>query len=397
MSIATAKKALVEMKRLGLLDVVAEMMEKIPAFRNALLNWAGRQRVQLLFEALDLGLAVSQPLDFLAPAQQARLRELAFTLPDAQVERLVAALKQPGKAMDTSRLVTEFNLVGAQFKAVTLVARELLLDDPDLLQGGRLTDEVRLRLLRRTPAQRVAYRFMKRAGFFNVGDPVLYGKYKNKRGVIRSLTVDPKGNPLVEIEPVPKGRKQNKVLQLFRIWHDPPPALAQQQAPSMQVMAMTDGCHMNSGRGGGWVSPEGRFFQDFKGTHNEWAEEYLRKYGLEDRLKPGEFPSEALLRFGWVRHVSLLLYEAKMTPSREAYKTIAEHIQDCLFEMSPSERKRLSSRPLDVIFTPAGYKGLLGDFLTDNGAGLPPDMAGFFYPDLPRAASRTPPKPKEGK
>ncbi len=66
-------------------------------------------------------------------------------------------------------------------------------------------------------ALRVAARVLK-ASYFGVGNIVLYGKYKNHRGVIVGFGQDKWGNPTVEIEPVPKGRKQNKVLGLFRIW-----------------------------------------------------------------------------------------------------------------------------------------------------------------------------------
>lgn len=59
----------------------------------------------------------------------------------------------------------------------------------------------------------------KSAAFFNVGDLVLYGKYKNKPGRIVAFGQDDKGNPTVEIEPIPKGRKKNKVMTLFKIWH----------------------------------------------------------------------------------------------------------------------------------------------------------------------------------
>ena len=54
----------------------------------------------------------------------------------------------------------------------------------------------------------------------NVGDPILYGKYKNKRGIIREFGVDAKGNPTITVEPVPKGRKQDKVMGLFKVWYD---------------------------------------------------------------------------------------------------------------------------------------------------------------------------------
>ena len=61
--------------------------------------------------------------------------------------------------------------------------------------------------------------------FFQVGDLVLTGKYKNGHGKIVGFSADGKGNPTVEIEPIPKGRKKNRVMGLFKIWHDPPPAL----------------------------------------------------------------------------------------------------------------------------------------------------------------------------
>jgi len=56
------------------------------------------------------------------------------------------------------------------------------------------------------------------AAFFNVGDIITFGKYKNKKGRIISFGENPKGQPTVEIEPIPKGRKQNKTMGLFKIW-----------------------------------------------------------------------------------------------------------------------------------------------------------------------------------
>lgn len=64
---------------------------------------------------------------------------------------------------------------------------------------------------------RVAARYVQ-AAYFSVGDVVLMGKYKNKRGKIIAFGRDKWGNPTVEVEPVPKGRKQNKVFGLFKIW-----------------------------------------------------------------------------------------------------------------------------------------------------------------------------------
>jgi hypothetical protein len=68
-------------------------------------------------------------------------------------------------------------------------------------------------------ARRLAFRFT--AAYFNVGDLILYGKYKNKKGIIKEFGQDPKGNPTIVIEPTPKGRKQDKLMGLFKIWKAP--------------------------------------------------------------------------------------------------------------------------------------------------------------------------------
>jgi hypothetical protein len=54
--------------------------------------------------------------------------------------------------------------------------------------------------------------------YFKIGDVVLMGKYKNVRGTIVGFGEDQWGNPTVEIEPTPKGRKQNKIIGLFKMW-----------------------------------------------------------------------------------------------------------------------------------------------------------------------------------
>lgn len=60
---------------------------------------------------------------------------------------------------------------------------------------------------------------MKRqSAFFNIGDPILFGKYKNKKGVISGFGLNDKGQPTVTIDPVPKGKKKSKTMNLFNIW-----------------------------------------------------------------------------------------------------------------------------------------------------------------------------------
>lgn len=54
--------------------------------------------------------------------------------------------------------------------------------------------------------------------YFKVGDLILLGKFKNTQGRIVGFGEDKWGNPTVEIEPIPKGRKKNKIIGLFKIW-----------------------------------------------------------------------------------------------------------------------------------------------------------------------------------
>lgn len=78
---------------------------------------------------------------------------------------------------------------------------------------------------------RVAARYLQ-AAYFNVGDVILYGKYKNHVGKIVGFGEDQWGNPTIEVEPIPKGRKQNKVMGLFKVWRKDvkDKALAEQEA-----------------------------------------------------------------------------------------------------------------------------------------------------------------------
>ena len=57
--------------------------------------------------------------------------------------------------------------------------------------------------------------------YFQIGDDILYGKWKNKRGKIVGLSIDERGVPIVEIEPIPKGTKRNVIMGLYKIWKSP--------------------------------------------------------------------------------------------------------------------------------------------------------------------------------
>lgn len=112
-------------------------------------------------------------------------------------------------------------------------------DDGDLNAIGQEIRELRKELVKATAdvkvATRMAWDHLAKKFEVNIGDPVLYGKYKNKRGVIVGFKEDAKGNPIVLVEPVPKGRKQTKELQLLRVWYDK--ARAEEQAKEASGLA----------------------------------------------------------------------------------------------------------------------------------------------------------------
>lgn len=58
-------------------------------------------------------------------------------------------------------------------------------------------------------------------GYFNIGDDILFGKWKNKRGKIVDVKLDERGVPVVIIEPITKGRKKLVTMGLYKIWKAP--------------------------------------------------------------------------------------------------------------------------------------------------------------------------------
>ena len=151
----TAKKALVQMKRLGLLDVIADLVRTDKQFGSTMQRWANDKRVLFLFDMMDLGLPLGARLDFLTPKEQARLRQVALTMPEGEAEDYLDALKQPGKALgDKSfipKMANERGLKGKAFghfaKNVSDTARRLMLQDPESWKNAhRLRDAVRTAL-----------------------------------------------------------------------------------------------------------------------------------------------------------------------------------------------------------------------------------------------------------
>jgi tRNA nucleotidyltransferase/poly(A) polymerase/2'-5' RNA ligase len=225
----TGKKALLEMKKLGLLDVLKEIARKDKGFQKALGNWADRKAdVQFLFDLMDLGMPAGKRLTFLDAPQRQRVRELAVQMGASEAASFVALLAQPGKSLDMGSLIEEFGLKGQEIRQVTNLARKILLEDPSLLvRPSRWQGKIQQQMNKAASVEAESFTM-------NVGDPVLYGKYKNKKGVIKRFEKDEKsGDPIVVVEPSPKGKKQDKEIKLFKIRYDKGRAEADKQAMAM--------------------------------------------------------------------------------------------------------------------------------------------------------------------
>jgi len=155
----TSGKALKAMKSLGLLDVIAEMLKTNQAFASTMANWSNDKNVAHLFDMIDHGLPLTTPLSFLEPDERDKLREIAAVLPSADASRLLAALKQPGKALADKNFIPQLaaergiakNAMGDFAKKIGVVVRAALLNNPDLIRQPDV-----LKNLTRTATENVA-------------------------------------------------------------------------------------------------------------------------------------------------------------------------------------------------------------------------------------------------
>jgi tRNA nucleotidyltransferase/poly(A) polymerase len=138
----SARRSLKEMKMLGLLEVVSEMVQEQKPFATYMANQLRRNRkVQLLLDLMDLGVPASTPLSFLDPSGQKRLRELTVSMPEPEAIALVEKLIKP--PVDNRRIIDVLSLAGPERRHIVPTARHLILQDPELAQKGQhLTDAV---------------------------------------------------------------------------------------------------------------------------------------------------------------------------------------------------------------------------------------------------------------
>jgi len=128
------KAAFLEMNKLGLLNVVREIIAENKPFRDALGNWAEKHaEIGFLFDLMDLHMPVGSALSFLTPAQKSQLREQLVRFSNGDEARdFVSCLQQPGKIVNMGRLIQVLGLKGLDIRRLTDLIRQLLLDDPAL-------------------------------------------------------------------------------------------------------------------------------------------------------------------------------------------------------------------------------------------------------------------------
>lgn len=143
----TVRESLKMMKSLGLLDVIAEMIQDSKPFQAYMSGQLRNHKVQVLMDLMDLGVSgFKTPLTFLSPAQLERLRILTVGWPSGQAESFLAALTQP--PIDTMAFIQEFKLEGKDRSLPQQTARDVLLEDPDLADNPAGLQEATGRKLR---------------------------------------------------------------------------------------------------------------------------------------------------------------------------------------------------------------------------------------------------------
>lgn len=145
LSLSQSKRVLGVLDRLGLLDVIADMVREDKGFQATLNNYLARDgRVLFLLDLMDLGVPISARIDFLTKPQQERLRQVALGMPEGEPERFVDELRQPGKLVNMRRLIQELGLRGPEIRELTSRLRDLMLARPALRDDPRRLEEMLL-------------------------------------------------------------------------------------------------------------------------------------------------------------------------------------------------------------------------------------------------------------
>lgn len=151
------KRALDVMDDLGVVEVLAELVEEDKAFATTLVNYAEKRGVAYLFDLMDIGIPLRSIVTFFDPAEQERIREVTAQMPREEALEYVSMLRNPGIAYADKAFVPslarQFGIspkdMGAFMPRVTGIGRRILLDYPELANDpSALKTEVRREISR---------------------------------------------------------------------------------------------------------------------------------------------------------------------------------------------------------------------------------------------------------
>lgn len=142
LSTPMARESLLMMAGLGLVEVLAEMIQENPPFAAYMAGQFNANRnVALLLDLADLGLG-SRPVGFLKKDQQIRLREITTPMHHDEASDYFDRLKKP--PIDNVALIEEFNLQGRERASLALIAQEVMLEEPSIaFEPLKLQERVR--------------------------------------------------------------------------------------------------------------------------------------------------------------------------------------------------------------------------------------------------------------
>lgn len=133
----TGIEALRHMESLGIMGIISEMVSENPPMRTYLINQLKSiQNMGLVFEFDRLGLGALTPVSFLTPAQRSRFEEIAVDMDHEGSVALLGKLKVP--PIDNMAIIKEFGLKGAGASIIAPIAKEVILDNPDILKDNEV-------------------------------------------------------------------------------------------------------------------------------------------------------------------------------------------------------------------------------------------------------------------
>jgi tRNA nucleotidyltransferase/poly(A) polymerase len=140
----SARKSLKQMKDLGILDVISEMVKEVRPLRSYLAGQLKKNRqVGFLLDLMDLGVPADTPLTGLKlnARQLQRFREITLGMDEKDASKYLDLLISP--PIDNRKIFETLNLKGPDRSKMRPTAQTILLEIPQLAGNPRkLTDEV---------------------------------------------------------------------------------------------------------------------------------------------------------------------------------------------------------------------------------------------------------------